>query len=286
MDEPSYRVVRVFNNNAVLARRGDDELVVVGRGIGYGRRGGDLLTTDSIQRQYFEVGTEKAQYLNLVNSIDPQVIETISAAVDLASDLLGELHPSVYLLLVDHLAFALQRATAGEPIHNPVLGEIKAVFPEEYGAAELVLRYVNSQLETQLPIDEAAFITLHLNAARTGASVKQPLQRANALASLVEYIAQKLGRSGQRGALDDLAWTLARVEQRLRDGFYRTNAAQNSIGRDLYRETELAADIIRRILGVEKVPREAAGEVAHLAVFLHGWQQDANQTKHVKGNRA
>lgn len=187
MAELSYKVARVFSNNAVLARRGEDELVLVGRGIGFGRRAGDQIAADNVQRQYVEISPDKAQYLDLVNSIDSQVFETISAAIDLATDLLGELHPSVYLVLTDHLAFAVQRLREGEAITNPLLSEIRVVFPAEFGAAELMLSYINSHLDAELPVDEAAFITLHLSAARAGSTVKQPLQQANALAGIVEY---------------------------------------------------------------------------------------------------
>lgn len=282
MGEPSYRVVRVFNNNAVLVRQDEDELVVVGRGIGFGRRTGDRIAADNVQRQYVEIGRDKAQYLELMNSIDPRVFEIISTTVDLAVDLLGELHPSVYLLLADHLAFAVQRFRDGAAIVNPLLGEIRVVFPTEFGAAELMLGYINSHLGIELPTDEAAFITLHLNAARTGSTVKQPLQQANVLGGIVEFATTWLGSPAISPAVhDELVGALARLANRLESGAYRVNLAARSIQRDLPHETELARQIVLRILQVEQLPREAVGEVANLAVFLHGWQQDVNDKKNI-----
>lgn len=228
-----------------------------------------------MHQEFIAPQSDKAQYLNLVNSIEPEIFETIQAAVELAADLLGELHPSVYLMLTDHLAFAVNREREGQQISNPLVGEIRAVFPAEFGAAELVLQYINSRLGTELPIDEAAFITLHLNAARHGSNVKQPLQQANALAGINEFVLARLGRPGATGpARDDFVHAMARLGRRLDQGHYRHNQAARSIQRDLPFEHDLAAQVICRLLGVEALPREAAGEVATLAVLLHGWRQD------------
>lgn len=275
MNDLPYRVLRVFSNNAVLASHGEDELVLVGRGIGFGQVAGNPIPADQVQRQYLAVESDKAHYRDLVNSIDAELLETISTAVDLASDLLGELHPSVYLVLTDHLAFAVQRLREGEIIRNPLLEEIRVVFPAEFGAAELVLQYINSRLGIDLPADETAFITLHLNAARHGSTVKRPLQQANAVAGIIEMVHQRLGQTETSGrAHDELVLTVVHLGKRLQRSEFRRNQAARSIQRDLPRETEVAAEVIRRILQTDRLPAEAAGEVAHLAVFLNGWLND------------
>lgn len=280
MTKPTHRVVRALNNNAVLARAGEDEMVLVGRGIGFGRSEGDPIPADSVQSRFIEVDPEKVHFLTWVSSLGTSVLDTITSAVDLAADLLGELHPSVYLLLADHLAFAVQRIEQGEPIQNTLMQEIRAAFPEEYAAAEVVLHFLNANLALTMPGDEAAFITLHLNAARHGASVKQPLQRANRLADVVEFATTELDVPRPTGADGDparagneLTISLAQLAQRLDQGRFRRNAASRSIHRDLPRESDLARQIIQRILGTD-VPRAAQGEIAYLAVFLHGWGED------------
>lgn len=292
MGQPAYLVARVFSNNAVLARQDEEERVLVGRGIGFGRRVGDWIPADLVQQQFLEVNPSKVHYLELMNSVDSHTFDTCVEAVERAADMLGELHPSVYLVLADHLAFTVQRLREGSVISNPLMDEIRAAFPEEYAAAELVLRYVNSHLDVELPAVEIAFITLHLNAARTGASVKGPLQQANALAGIVQYAGQRLGYPDTPGQIHgELVQTLARLTKRVRAGAFRSNAAVRSIERDLPLETSLAIQIVERIWGRTPLPHESVGEVAHLAVFLHGWRQDAanemriNQTKQKGVNR-
>ncbi|MDO5723639.1 MAG: PRD domain-containing protein [Flaviflexus sp.] len=267
MDGTCLRVRRVFNNNALLVVSGDAERVVVGRGIGFGRRAGDLIQSDPSSRQYVEVSPDRIDFFEHLDQLGPRASEAISHAVDLAADVLGELHPSVYLLLADHLVFAVRRLSEGEIITNPLLSEIRGAFPEEFNAAILAVQYLNTHLEVEVPLDEAAFIALHLNAARRGVTVKQPLQQANELAAIVAE-AQRL--IGQPQKVDgELIGHLARLAGRLHRGEFRANAAQRSIIRDLPKEAALAERILTRILG--SLDPKAQGEVAYLAVFLHGW---------------
>lgn len=267
MDGTCLRVRRVFNNNALLVASGDVERVVVGRGIGFGRRAGDIIKSDPSSRQYVEVSPDRIDFFEHLDQLGPSASEAISKAVDLAADVLGELHPSVYLLLADHLVFAVRRLSEGEIITNPLLSEIRGAFPEEFNAATLAVQYLNTHLEVEVPLDEAAFIALHLNAARRGVTVKQPLQQANELAAIVAE-AQRL--IGQPQKVDgELIGHLARLAGRLHRGEFRDNAAQRSIIRDLPREAALAERILTRILG--PLSPKAFGEVAYLAVFLHGW---------------
>lgn len=279
------RIVRVFSNNAVLVRMpggvpGEDqtdELVMVGRGIGFQRKQGDEISPSTADRQYMELSPDKVQFLRSVNAIDAGVMETISAAVDLAVDLLGELHPSVYVVLAEHISFAVQRAGLGETIRNSLVDEIRAAFPLEFRAAELVVGYLNANVEgIDLPIDEAAFIALHLNAARLGVTVKQPLATANALAGMIRLVCLRLNATTTSldGTPDrTLAIELTRLNKRAQAGLFRSNLLRRSVDRDLPRESELARQILCRILDVPSLPAHVEGEAAFLAVFLHGWQQ-------------
>lgn len=279
------RIIRVFSNNAVLVRMpggvpGEDqtdEVVMVGRGIGFQRKPGDEISLATADRQYMELSPDKVQFLRSVQSIDSVVMETISDAVDLAVDLLGELHPSVYVVLAEHISFAVQRAGLGETIRNSLVNEIRASFPLEFRAAELVVGYLNSNVEgIDLPVDEAAFIALHLNAARQGVTVKQPLATANALAGLIRYVCVRLNATTTSldGTPDrTLAIELTRLSKRADAGLFRSNLLRRSVNRDLPRESDLARQVLCRIIDVPSLPSHAEGEAAFLAVFLHGWQQ-------------
>lgn len=277
-----YRVTHALNNNAVAAVDIDSDtpVILVGKGLGFGRRPGDEIRDEHIQERYIALGEDRFHYFDLLRSIPPATLEAISGGLELAEEQLGTLHPSVYVVLTDHLAFALQRLADGQMIANPLLPEIQARFPREFIAAEILLRHVNARLGLDLPDDEAAFITLHLRAACTGATVKQPLSQANALAALTEEVVRCLLRV-EPSAIDtasrqSLVSYLARLADRIVRGAARTNAAKTTIRRDLPFEFEMAESVVDAIASTNgKKTAECCDEAVYTAVFFHGWLQDA-----------
>lgn len=273
-------VVRVFNNNVLLVRNNGNEQVVVGRGIGFSRHEGDQITIDSVTHSYMEVNEERRKFLEAIQEVNSSLLETISVAVDFASDLLGELHPSVYLLLADHLVFAVERAGQGETFRGTLTEEISALFPKEYDAAQLVLHFINARIEIQLPQSEAGFIALHLKAARSGAAVKQPLEQANELDRVMEEISVMLREYGINNQIDNrLIAHIAWLTKQLRHGNLRHHALQRTVSKELGKLCSLSRAIIACILRTSprQLPVAVDGEIAFLALFLHGWQQTVSQ---------
>lgn len=285
MEMSVRRVVRVLSNNAVLTRDGDNEMVLVGRGIGFGRREGDVIDEQPHQQRYVELDPERVQMLNWVSALGDNSAEIIGQAVDLAADSLGSLHPAVYVLLMDHLAFAVQRTNSGETIENPLVPQIKEMFPQELDTARQVVRFLNQHLAIDLPEDEAGFIALHLNAARSGENVKQPLQRANKVASLVGDVRRLLGRP-ESGGHDDITRDVVLVNRRLHVGKPRRNDASHSVRRDLAQDFAIASRIICQLLDATTLPKDLEGEATYLAMQVHGWRMDTEPISRNRKERA
>lgn len=288
--DPEYRVTHVLNNNAVVVRSESGLSVLVGTGIGFNRKIDDLVDPAIVQQQYVAIEPDKIHYLTLLNGLDPELLSAISEGVELATKTLGHLHPSIYLLLTDHLAFAVERFRDGQVIQNNLLPEIRAFFPAEFEVAELVLHHINTRVGVELPLDEAAFITLHLNAARSGESVKRPLSRANALAGVIDQALARLKVAEcPRSLREDLSAALVALVDRIETGRARLFSVPRSIARDLHDEWTHAEWIILTLLGEAPAhssntsgalirggisSEQRLGETAFLAVFLHGWIYD------------
>lgn len=275
MLKPDARILRVFNHNAVLVSADGVETVLAGRGIGFGKKPGDTVPTAGVQRQYVAASTDKIEFLKSANAIEPQLIATVAEAVDIAADLIRDLGGSIYVVLVDHLVFAVQRYRDGMSIINKLMNEIRAAFPVEYNAAEIMLHYVNSRLDITLPDDEAGFIALHLNAARTDNPVKAPLSEVNELGRIVAMIEEAYGVSAT-AHLDELLSVISRLTTRIHAGQIRTNEARVHIAATLRRDTDVAHTIISAIANDTLTPEQIFHEAATLAVFLHGWRQSVS----------
>lgn len=273
MSQSVAHIVRVLNNNAVLVARDGIELVLASRGIGFGKKPGDDVEVESDQRKYVETSTDKVEFLKSLASLDPELATAVSRAVEIATELLPDLHPSVYVVLADHLSFAVQRSRAGQAIANQLLNEIRATFPTEFAAAEIIVAFVNSKLNVDLATDEAGYVALHLNAARTGTSVKKPLSKANELNRLMDQIKADLGLETVSDAQTHELFThLKRVIDRIATGHFRNNQATFPIAPALPLEMSAARSALRAIANNHD-SHAPDTEAALLAVFLHGWRQ-------------
>ncbi|QJC22419.1 PRD domain-containing protein [Arcanobacterium buesumense] len=265
-------VLRVFNNNAVLVSVDGVKTVLAGRGIGFGKRPGDMIPAGGAWHQFIEASADRIDFLTSVNTLDPHLVSTVTEAVELANNLINDLDPSIYVVLVDHMAFAVQRHLSGLSIHNKLVDEIKVAFGVEFTAAQIMVHFVNHKLNVELPVDEVAFIALHLHAARTGVTVKQPLSEANELGVIVDLIMRELGQP-KNVELTELLFTINGYVTRIHAGMWRTNTATSLIERMLAPEFAVARHVITYIAKDDVPPAAIAHESAFLAVFLHGWRQ-------------
>ncbi|QCB27476.1 PRD domain-containing protein [Corynebacterium endometrii] len=275
-----YRVTRVISNNAVFVQstaHPDQEEILVGRGVGFGVKAGEMLKDASQARSFIPKGKEKSQLLKALERIDDDLFAAVTAGLEKAMDYLGALDPSAYLLLAEHISFAVQRVRRGEIIHNPLLEEIHAAFTEEFDAALMVLAEVNDSLGVHLPVEEAAYIALHLNAARTGSTVKAPLATANALAGDMAIVRNALGIapsiSQHSISAQRLASALIELRTHIAAGRRRSNAMARSVERELPREFGAASEVICSVVETPSLPHSLRGEAAFFAMFLHGWKQ-------------
>ena len=163
------RIKKVFNSSVVLASGPDDaELILLGKGIGYGQRPGDVVPEGAPDRFFVPVRNPVAkELLQLLDSIEPEYLELTREIIAYAEQVLGtELHQHLYVALTDHLHFAVERAHAGLPVVNRLAWEIRSYYPVEYRIGRYGLDRLREQLHVQLPDDEAANIAFHIANAR------------------------------------------------------------------------------------------------------------------------
>ncbi|WP_029688988.1 CAT RNA binding domain-containing protein, partial [Thermoanaerobacter sp. A7A] len=71
-----YRVIKVLNNNVCMAK--DDknvECIVVGKGIGFGKRPGDIIEEDKLEKIFYvQEDVNKIKFSELMEKIRGDVI--------------------------------------------------------------------------------------------------------------------------------------------------------------------------------------------------------------------
>lgn len=133
-----YCILRILNNNALLAEEKGDgsERILLGKGIGFGKRAGDEVTIDEGVQVYTPVVREEQHSaIHAVNAIDPVYIETAGKIIEAAEKVFDSINGDILLPLADHLAFAARRERENIFLSNPFIPDIKILFGKEYAVA-------------------------------------------------------------------------------------------------------------------------------------------------------
>ncbi len=189
--ENKYKVKKVLNNNSLLAINNDgDEVVLVGKGIGFDKKNiNSFIETDSVEKMFVSLNKNLvSNYLDMLRNVDERIQLIVSDCIFEAEKTLGDLQPRLHLVLVDHISFAIERFKAGYNFENPLIDDIKILYPEEYAQAQLTRLKLFEEYDILLPEDENAILALHYNAARKFQHVKESLRKTNTIYELIKVL--------------------------------------------------------------------------------------------------
>ncbi|MCK6257971.1 transcription antiterminator [Fictibacillus sp. KIGAM418] len=187
-----FHIQKTLNNNAVVASNASSqELIIIGKGIGFGKKIGDVITDDAIDKLYILTNEkEQEQYKTLVHSLDESFIELLNDVIThIEGRMQTTLNEHIHVALTDHVAFAVKRLEQGMDIRNPFLSETQTLYPKEYTVAEEVIEQINQSLGIHLPEGEIGFVALHIHSAVTNKSlsdINEHSRLINRLAAIIE----------------------------------------------------------------------------------------------------
>lgn len=175
------QISKVLNSSVVLVRDdAGEEFILLGKGIGYGRKTGQTIERQPSDRVFIPLSNPDAQpMMELFSSIGPEYLEWTQDIVADAEQTLGvQLSPHIYLMLTDHLHFAVERQQKGIVVTNRVFWEIKHFYPKEYAVGQRGLARIREKLGIELPDEEAGNIAFHIVNARVDADAGYDAMRA------------------------------------------------------------------------------------------------------------
>lgn len=188
------RVKKVINNNIVVSLdHSNQELIVMGKGIGFKRKAGDEVDAAAIEKVYsITKEWNMSKLTNLLSAIPLEEIQVANDIISFAKVSLGKkLSENLFLMLSNHIHFALARHQEGIQLKNALLWEIKRFYNHEFLIGKEALSMIQSRLQISLTEDEAGFIGLHIvNAELSGSEVNQVsemTQTIQAILNIVKY---------------------------------------------------------------------------------------------------
>ncbi|MUK88558.1 PRD domain-containing protein [Ornithinibacillus sp. L9] len=182
------RIKKILNNNAVIIFDDEQEKIAIGAGVAYNKRKNDIVNPDKIEKLFVLKENEKLQQLLLRIPEDHFILseEIISYA---EQQLHTKLNDHISLALTDHLSFAIERESQGIHLKNKLLQEIKILYKKEFEIGLWAIRHINEKLGIEMPVDEAAFIALHIHTMKIqGGDLHETVRQTAILRDMVDTI--------------------------------------------------------------------------------------------------
>lgn len=159
------KIQKVINNNVVqILDENGKELIVMGRGIAFQKKAGELIDETKIDKRFYLA--DKAQnekFQQFLNVIPQEYIELADDIIRYAKITINKkFSDALYTSLSDHIYSSIKRFLDGVHLKNPMLWEIKRFYEPEYKVGMRALEMIEERLKLKLPEDEAGFITMHL----------------------------------------------------------------------------------------------------------------------------
>ncbi len=161
----------ILNNNAVIAAdENRKEVVVVGSGIGFKSRKGQILKKEDIQKVFIlQEACASANLIQLLSSIDENYIEVSKKIVKYGRDNLDiKIHDSIYVTLSDHIRVAILRKRREIIFDYSMNWSIRKIYRNEYHVGEVALKIIEKECGVKLPEEEAGAIAWHFVNAEIG----------------------------------------------------------------------------------------------------------------------
>ena len=157
------KIKKILNNNvAVVYDEAEKESVVIGKGIAYGKKAGDVIADGTGFKIYKSVGEGLAKNLaQIVDDIPFEHIKATNEIIVMAREHLDKVDDKILLSLADHISFAIKRHFEGIDFADS-LWELQKLYPQEYQVGLSALEIIEKRLGISLPNGEASFIAFHL----------------------------------------------------------------------------------------------------------------------------
>lgn len=199
-------IEKVINNNIISAyEKSGAEVIVMGRGIGFKKKQGEVVPTDQISKIFrIKSRTLAEQFKELLANMPLERVRISDEIISHAKDHLKlKLNQSIYVTLTDHINFAIERVSQGIEPQNALLWEIKRFYPQEFQLGIYALELIQDRLDILLPEDEAGFIALHFVNAEYGTDIRDAVKFPDQMQAIVDIVERDLGILLDESSLHD-----------------------------------------------------------------------------------
>ena len=159
------KIEKILNNNAFISiDKSGEEIVVMGRGIDFGKKQGNEVELSRGYKIFSNSDKELNQRLkNIVSDIPEEymkITEQVVCMLEKGYD--KKVNDIIYVSLTEHIHGAVERFKKGIQIKNPLLVDIKRLFRDEYEVSKQALEAIKEEFGIEFEEDEAGYIAQHI----------------------------------------------------------------------------------------------------------------------------
>ncbi|EMC21530.1 TPA: BglG family transcription antiterminator LicT [Streptococcus mutans] len=193
------KIEKVFNNNVVqILGINNEEIIVMGKGLGFQKKPGDEVNQDLIEKRFILQNTDTdmvGELSRVYVDLDSEEIDLVLEIIHQGQEKLGQTFDiSLYIALADHLHYTIQRTREGLTLQNPLAWEVRKFYPEEFQLGKDTIELVKEKMTLQLADDEAASIALHfINAQKDGGLLEKNHLISKVVSDILEIVRLHFG---------------------------------------------------------------------------------------------
>lgn len=187
------KINRLINNNIVSVNEDGIEKIVMGKGLGFGKKSGDSVDESRVEKIFIiEKNEDIDKYLQLLKEIPVEYFIFSEEIISEADEKFGKkMNSSIHISLADHIYNSVKRNRDNITIKNVLTYDIRRYYPEHYNIGIGAIDTLNEKYNLDLNEDEASFIALHIinsYSDNTGNSeVEEITSIINAVLKIIKY---------------------------------------------------------------------------------------------------
>lgn len=181
---------KVLNNNAFISLdENGEEIVVMGKGVAFGKKGNQEVDLSNFNYKIFSNKDKllNDKFISVISDIPEEYLSVTTKIVHAyEAEYIKKLNDIIYISLTEHIQGAVERVKNGVILSNPLLLEIKRLFPNEYKAGKSALELIKNELKVDFNEDEAAYIAQHI----VNAELNNDISNITNITKLMQEITQ------------------------------------------------------------------------------------------------
>lgn len=159
-------IEKVLNNNAFISLdENGDEIIVMGKGIAFGKKGNQKVDLTNLNYKIFSCKNKNInnKLISIVSDLPQEyILLTRKIISTFEKEYNKKLNEIIYVSLTEHIHGAIERYHQGIQVKNPLLMEIKRLFADEYEIGRRALEMIHQDFGVLFEEDEAGYIAYHI----------------------------------------------------------------------------------------------------------------------------